>query len=247
MATRQALAQEIADAQRTISALNEEITATRGYINANEHVLQSQPPSLRAITEEGLAKARANLARKEAELQIAQQTLTNAQRTLAKVEEIERKQQEIRKLEQDLDTLNAMVERARGELARLDTELLQMTGPVAIPPFNIVLSDGRAVALPTDRSDLLVGCQDTADNIFPDVDLAGYDGRANGVSRRHAMLRYAGGQWSITDLGSANGTFVNDAPLKPHTPVALPEGSVVKFGAFAVTFRSAAPNKTVRL
>jgi len=247
MPTRQALAQEIADAQRAISALNDEITATRGYISSNEHVLQGQPPSLRAITEESLAKARANLARKEAELQISQQTLANAQRTLAKVEEIERKQQEIRKLEQDLDTINAMLERARGDLARLDAELLTMTGPTVIPPFSLVLADGRALMLPTDRTEALVGCQDAADNIFPDVDLAPYDGRTNGVSRRHAMLRFAGGQWTITDLGSANGTFVNDAALKPHTPTALPEGSAVKFGAFAVTFRSAAPNKTVRL
>ncbi len=247
MTTRPALAQEIADAQRTISALTEEITATRSYISANEQALQSQPPSLRAITEEGLAKARANLARKEAELQIAQQTLANAQRTLAKVEEIERKQGEIRKLEQDLATINALLERARGELSRLEGELLAMTAPVAVPAFALALSDGRSIPLPTDRAELLIGCQDAADSIFPDVDLAPFDGRTSGVSRRHATLRYAGGQWTITDLGSANGTFVNDKALTPHTPTVLPEGSVVRLGAFVVTFRSLAPNKTVRL
>ncbi len=247
MTTRQALAQEIADAQRTISALTEEITATRSYISANEQVLQSQPQSLRAITEEGLAKARANLARKEADLQIARQTLANAQRTLAKVEEIERKQAEIRKLEQDLATINALLERARSELARLESELLAMTGPVTVPAFALVLNDGRSITLPTDRSELLIGCQDAADNIFPDVDLSPFDARANGVSRRHATLRYASGQWTITDLGSANGTFVNDKALTPHTPMVLPEGSVVRLGAFVATFRSMAPSKTVRL
>lgn len=247
MTTRQALAQEIADAQRTISALTEEITATRSYIGTNEQALQSQPPSLRAITEEGLAKARASLARKEAELQIAQQTLANAQRTLAKVEEIERKQGEIRKLEQDLATINALLERARSELSRLESELLAMTGPVTVPAFALVLNDGRSIALPTDRSEILIGCQDAADNIFPDVALSPFDARANGVSRRHATLRYASGQWTITDLGSANGTFVNDKALTPHTPTVLPEGSVVRLGAFVATFRSMAPNKTVRL
>lgn len=94
---------------------------------------------------------------------------------------------------------------------------------------------------------MLIGCQDAADNIFPDVDLAPFDGRTSGVSRRHATLRYAGGQWTLTDLGSANGTFVNDKALTPHTPTVLPEGSVVRLGAFVVTFRSMAPNKTVRL
>jgi flagellar biosynthesis chaperone FliJ len=247
MTTRQALAQEIADAQRTISALTEEIAATRSYIAANEQALQNQPSSLRAITEEGLAKARANLARKEAELQIAQQTLANAQRTLAKVEEIGRKQDEIRKLEQDQATINALLERARSELARLETELLTMTGPVAVPPFALVLSDGRTVPLPTDRAEMLIGCQDPADHIFPDIDLSPFDARSSGVSRRHALLRYASGQWTITDLGSANGTFVNDAALTPQTPVALPDGAVVRLGAFVVTFRSKAQSKTVRL
>ena len=247
MTTRQALAQEIADAQRTISALTEEIAATRSYNAANEQALQNQPSSLRAITEEGLAKARANLARKEAELQIAQQTLANAQRTLAKVEEIGRKQEEIRKLEQDQATINAMLERARSELARLETELLTMTGPVAVPPFALVLNDGRTVPLPTDRAEMLIGCQDSADHIFPDIDLSPFDARSSGVSRRHALLRYASGQWTITDLGSANGTFVNDAALTPQTPVALPDGAVVRLGAFVVTFRLRAQSKTVRL
>ncbi len=247
MTTRQALAQEIADAQRTISALTEEIAATRGYISANEQALQNQPQSLRAITEEGLAKARANLSRKEAELQIAQQTLARAQRTLAKVEEIERKQAEIRTLEQDLATINARLERARSEHSRLEGELLAMTGPVAVPACALVLNDGRSITLPTDRSEMLIGCQDAADNIFPDVDLSPFDARTTGVSRRHAILRYASGQWTLTDLGSANGTFVNDKALAPHTPTVLPEGSIVRLGAFVVTFRSMAPSKTVRL
>ena len=182
-----------------------------------------------------------------AELQIAQQTLANAQRTLAKVEEIGRKQEEIRKLEQDQATINAMLERARSELARLETELLTMTDPVAVPPFALVLNDGRTVPLPTDRAEMLIGCQDPADHIFPDIDLSPFDARSSGVGRRHALLRYASGQWTITDLGSANGTFVNDAALTPQTPVALPDGAVVRLGAFVVTFRLRAQSKTVRL
>ncbi|MGQ9549809.1 MAG: FHA domain-containing protein [Roseiflexus sp.] len=247
MTTRQALAQEIADTQRTISGLTEEIAATRNYIATQEQALQSQPPSLRAITEEGLAKARANLVRKEAELQIAQQTLANTQRTLAKVEEIGRKQDEIRKLEQDLATINALLERARSEHARLETELLTMTGPAVVPPFALILGDGRTVPLPTDRAEVLIGCQDPADHIFPDVDLSSFDARSAGVSRRHALLRYADERWTITDLGSANGTFVNDVALTPQTPVALPDGAIVRLGAFVVTFRSISQSKTVRL
>jgi pSer/pThr/pTyr-binding forkhead associated (FHA) protein len=34
------------------------------------------------------------------------------------------------------------------------------------------------------------------------------------VSRRHCLLRFAEGKLSIEDLNSANGTFLNDAPIK---------------------------------
>lgn len=247
MSNRAGLEQEIGDIRRRVAGLQDEIKAIRGYITSNEHVLQSQPESLRAITQEGLARARANLAQKEFELQSEEQRLAESQRVLAKVVELDRKQQEVQKLERDLETLTGMLERARSDMSRLEAELHTMTGPVTIPAFSLLLPDGRSLALPTDRAELLVGCLDQADRIFPDVDLAQLGGRQVGVSRRHAMLRWLGGHWTLTDLGSANGTFVNDVALVPNVPVVAQEGSRLRFGALALTLRSAAPSKTVRL
>lgn len=247
MPTRPALEQEIADSQRALSALQDEITAIRGYIASNEHVLQSQPESLRAITQEGLAKARANLARKEGELQAAQQALAANQQVLAKLEEVERKQAEVAKLEQDLDTITNLLEKARSDLSRLDAELLTLTAPPTIPQFDLVLADGQRVALPTDRTEMLIGCLDRDDGIYPDVDMTPFGGRTSGMSRRHALLRYAGGQWTVTDVGSANGTFVNDVAIAPNVPFVIQDNARLRFGALQVTFRSNAPSKTVRL
>lgn len=247
MTNRPGLEQEIAEGRRRISGLHEEIKAIRGYVASNEHVLQSQPESLRAITQEGLAKARANLARKELELQTEEQRLADAQRVLAKAVELERKQQEVQKLERDLETLTGMLERARSDMSRLEAEVHAMTGPVSVPAYTLLLADGRALPLPTDRTELLIGCLDQQDRIFPDVDLAQLGGREVGVSRRHAMLRWMGGHWTLTDLGSANGTFVNESALVPNVPTVVQESSRIRFGALAVTLRSAAPGKTVRL
>ncbi|HMO56359.1 MAG TPA: FHA domain-containing protein, partial [Roseiflexaceae bacterium] len=83
MATRVALEQEMASQRGEIARLEAEVKAVRGYIASNEHVLDGQPESLRAITQDGLARARANLARQEAELHIAQQALAGTQRVLA--------------------------------------------------------------------------------------------------------------------------------------------------------------------
>ncbi len=50
------------------------------------------------------------------------------------------------------------------------------------------------------------------------------------VSRRHAEISYANGQFILHDLGSTNGTFVNDARLEPSSTYVLKPDDVVRFG-----------------
>ena len=52
------------------------------------------------------------------------------------------------------------------------------------------------------------------------------------VSRHHAQVSQDGDQWSFTDLGSAAGTFVNEAKLAPHQPHPLAAGDLVQIGSF---------------
>ncbi|MCA9524108.1 MAG: FHA domain-containing protein [Myxococcales bacterium] len=54
------------------------------------------------------------------------------------------------------------------------------------------------------------------------------------VSRNHVKIGYEGGQVVIKDLGSSNGTFVNDAPV---TKVALNNNDVIKCGDFVIRFQ----------
>lgn len=48
------------------------------------------------------------------------------------------------------------------------------------------------------------------------------------MSRRHARITYQGGRYYIEDLGSTNGTFLNDQPVKSQTP--LNHGDVIRLG-----------------
>lgn len=58
------------------------------------------------------------------------------------------------------------------------------------------------------------------------------------ISRRHAELTFADGQFWITDLGSANGTYVNGDRISPRVRHALKSGNVVRFAAnLAATVR----------
>lgn len=60
------------------------------------------------------------------------------------------------------------------------------------------------------------------------------------VSTSHATLEYERGTWRITDLGSANGTFVEGVRLAPDVPTPLAYGSTVRFGAVQTHFRPVA-------
>lgn len=50
------------------------------------------------------------------------------------------------------------------------------------------------------------------------------------VSRRHAQFENRSGTMFVTDLGSANGSFVNGQRLAPSTPTPLKSGDSVKLG-----------------
>ncbi|MEJ7584956.1 MAG: BTAD domain-containing putative transcriptional regulator [Acidimicrobiales bacterium] len=55
------------------------------------------------------------------------------------------------------------------------------------------------------------------------------------VSRRHAELRPALGGFLLVDLGSSNGTLVNDGPAVHHM---LVDGDLIGIGAHRLTYRS---------
>lgn len=57
------------------------------------------------------------------------------------------------------------------------------------------------------------------------------------VSRRHALVRVSGGEVVIEDLGSRNGTFVNDRPI--HGAVRISSGDEVRLGTTVMELRGA--------
>ena len=55
------------------------------------------------------------------------------------------------------------------------------------------------------------------------------------VSRRHARIIVRGDSASVEDLGSKNGTYVDEVKITAATP--LVNGAQIRFGSIAVTFR----------
>ena len=67
------------------------------------------------------------------------------------------------------------------------------------------------------------------------------------LSRRHAQIVVAGGNTTVEDLGSKNGTQVNKQLVTQR--VALKDGDEVQFGAVRMTYRSASdlPSTVTRM
>ena len=74
----------------------------------------------------------------------------------------------------------------------------------------------------------------------PTVDLSSFDAMRT-VSRRHAEIRWRGGQFLVVDVGSSNGTRVASSKLPPRVARQLEDGDALVFGQVAARFlRSAA-------
>lgn len=82
----------------------------------------------------------------------------------------------------------------------------------------------------------LVGRTDPLSNIFPEVDLSRFDPQTK-VSRRHARIWREGEAYLVEDLGSVNGTVINDIiRLEPRQPRPLDSGDRIKLGETTLHF-----------
>jgi hypothetical protein len=68
----------------------------------------------------------------------------------------------------------------------------------------------------------------TTSEIF--LDLSPWGGYHLGLSRRHVVIRRRGPGYEVLDLGSVNGTWLNDERLIPHKAYPLASGSQLRLG-----------------
>jgi hypothetical protein len=64
----------------------------------------------------------------------------------------------------------------------------------------------------------------------PLLDLSPLGGYHMGLSRRHAVIRRTAEGYEVFDLGSVNGTWLNEERLVPHQAYPLPSGSHLRLG-----------------
>jgi hypothetical protein len=97
------------------------------------------------------------------------------------------------------------------------------------------MSVGKQFNLSAEES--YIGRWDADNGIFPDIDLDAHDPEAK-VSRRHARIIYRDGRYSIEDLGSTNGTYINRGRrLIPGSPNILNDGDEIIVGKTFLRFK----------
>ena len=243
------LRDELANLQKAASRLADEIKTLQNFIAADERNLQHALEAVRVNARQSLANYRTNLAQKQTELQDVQQEQHAKQQIVGKLDAIGKKEVEVQALEREKDRIIERHERARMDLEQLRNELAALEQPAAVPACELIMANGQHIPLPTHDTELLLGCTDAADGIFPDIDLTPFGGTGSGVSRRHATLSFRNRQWTIRDENSTNGTFVGDTRIAPHVPHPVTHHTVLRFGGVPATFafQVAPAGKTRRL
>jgi hypothetical protein len=112
---------------------------------------------------------------------------------------------------------------------------LMLAPPVELQSDTIALymmDDERPVIL-KDRKEILMGrySDDETESLF---DVTPYRGDLFGVSRRHAVIRKSTKNYTIEDLGSTNGTWINESKIAPFIPYDLQNGDYVRLGQMTI-------------
>jgi hypothetical protein len=97
------------------------------------------------------------------------------------------------------------------------------------------------------RGEFVIGRRVGTTSEIPEdlLDLSPFGGYGQGLSRRHAAIRRTEHGYEILDLGSANGTWLNDERLTPNKYYPLASGSHVRLGSMRlfVLYRPLAETK----
>ena len=102
----------------------------------------------------------------------------------------------------------------------------------------LAAADGTRMDVPA-KEEVVVGREDPVSEVFPDMDLTDLNGMDNGVSRKHAIIHRAGTQYTLEDLDSTNGTYINKKRIQSRVPEPFTAGDEIKFGKLTLTVQAA--------
>jgi CRP-like cAMP-binding protein len=143
----------------------------------------------------------------------------------------------IRKYSKRLREANALLERLVGR--PVDADHVSMDATMNVPAEKAMrhrlvdVASGTAFFF-SKGDETTIGRADPVTGILPDIDLTPVD-QNRSVSRRHAKIIKSGGDYCVLEeIGTVNGTYVNDQRIPTGQPVAIHNGDTIKIGLIAM-------------
>lgn len=116
-------------------------------------------------------------------------------------------------------------------------EQVMAPAPAGLHARLLVEADNQEFDL-SGKDNVVIGREDPASNIYPDIDLTPHGGEEGGVSRKHARIFVQNGQYMVEDQDSTNFTFVNRQRLAARTPTPLSDNDEVRLGRVLLRFKT---------
>ena len=142
----------------------------------------------------------------------------------------------LRAVEDDLDRMAHALAAAGGQ--RLAPSEPRPTAKKSPSAHRLVSDNGETIFHLSVGSETSVGRRDPVTGIDPDVDLTPIDTHRS-TSRAHARIYHRGRKFFLREeIGTSNGTFLNETRLQTGVPVELVDGDHVRFGLVKLVFRA---------
>jgi CRP-like cAMP-binding protein len=142
----------------------------------------------------------------------------------------------IRKYSQRLREANTLLERLVGREVDADSGPLDASvapSEKAVRHRLVDVTSGTAFFF-SKADETTIGRADPVTGILPDIDLTPVDNNRS-VSRRHAKIIRAGNDYHVLEeVGTVNGTYVNDVRIPTGVPVTLHDGDLLKIGLISM-------------
>lgn len=111
----------------------------------------------------------------------------------------------------------------------------ELKSPQIVTKVTFLIRGMKENLMMTDQTVIVLGRSDLRSSGFkPDMDLTPYGARERGVSRAHVRLHVREGKLFVTDLYSANGTFMGGEKLDAEKPYELHNGDELVLGALSM-------------
>ncbi|MEO6260386.1 MAG: cyclic nucleotide-binding domain-containing protein [Thermoanaerobaculia bacterium] len=143
----------------------------------------------------------------------------------------------IRKYSQRLREANSLLERLVGR--EVDADHVGLEATQSLPAEKgmrhrlVDVASGTAFFF-SKGDETMIGRADPVTGILPDIDLTPVDVNRS-VSRRHAKIIRSGDEYfMLEEVGTVNGTYVNDQRIPTGVPVTLHDTDLVKIGLIAM-------------